>query len=126
MVFRPIRCHFKNKIVLASISTSFRKLQAIEPFSKIPVKRGSLIRGVLPEIRRDGRPLCYKLEEWQREYGKTFRVHFGYGKYLLRVSTPEGVETVQRNEGKYPNRGNVLSGIAAASKEADTPNYLLR
>lgn len=46
--------------------------------------------------------------EMREKHGKVFRVKAFVGYYLVVVADVDGAETVIRNEGKYPSRGDVL------------------
>lgn len=55
----------------------------------------------------------------RKKHGKVFRVKAFAGYYLVVVADVDGAETVIRNEGQYPSRGDPLRVINPILHEYD-------
>ena len=60
----------------------------------------------------------------KEKHGKVFRVRAFAGKYLVVVADVDGAETVLRNEGKYPSRGDTVRAFNLVLTEYNRMNGL--
>ena len=81
----------------------------VKPFKEMPTEKGSsFLFGISSDARKFPNQFKYH-REIAAKHVKLFRVKVFLGYYLVIVANPEDAETVLRNEGKYPSRGDVTS-----------------
>ena len=79
-------------------------------FEDMPTERGSSwLFGAGPDILTTPQPVFYR--KMKEKHGKVFRLKIGLGKYMVVVADVDGAETVIRNEGKYPSRGQQFDAL---------------
>ena len=79
------------------------------PFKEMPTEKGnSLLLGVSPELMKKDLDQIDFYRSLAEKHGKLFRVKVAPGKYLVILSDVDGIEFVQKNEGKYPVRGDIF------------------
>ncbi|XP_078592495.1 cytochrome P450 10-like [Branchiostoma floridae x Branchiostoma japonicum] len=97
---------------------------AVRPFHDIPGPKGLPIIGSLWEYTFLGKLDPRRFDEvlWNRyqEYGKIYKEDLGPRGTFVRIADPGDIETVYRNEGRYPHRPSfplVRESMEAAGQE---------
>ena len=101
----------------------------VKPFKEMPTEKGSsFLFGISLDTKKF--PNVFKHHrEIAAKHGKLFRMKIFLGYYLVIVANPEDAETVLRNEGKYPSRGNTAAAwsviLESIKDKAATTNLLI-
>ncbi|KAI8483292.1 hypothetical protein Bbelb_390330 [Branchiostoma belcheri] len=97
---------------------------AVRPFHEIPGPKGLPIIGSLWEYTFLGKLDPRRFDEalWTRyqQYGKIYKENLGPRGTFVRIADPGDIETVYRNEGRYPHRPSfplVRESMEAAGQE---------
>ncbi|XP_066279066.1 cytochrome P450 10-like [Branchiostoma lanceolatum] len=97
---------------------------AVRPFREIPGPKGLPIIGSLWEYTFLGKLDPRRFDEalWSRyqQYGKIYKENLGPRGTFVRIADPADIETVYRNEGRYPHRPSfplVRESMEAAGQE---------
>ena len=91
-------------------------------FQEMPTEWGSRLFGAGRKLFEAG-PHEF-IGEMKEKHGKVFRVRAFAGKYLVVVADVDGAETVLRNEGKYPSRGDTVRAFNLVLTEYNRMNGL--
>ena len=100
----------------------------VKPFKEMPTEKGSsFLFGISSDSKKFPNQCQYQ-RELAAKHGKLFRVKVFLGYYLVIVANPEDAETVLRNEGKYPSRGNATAAwsviLESMKDKVSTTNLL--
>ena len=100
----------------------------VKPFKEMPTEKGSsFLFGISSDSKKF--PNVFKYHQvLAAKHGKLFRMKLFLGYYLVIVANPEDAETVIRNEGKYPSRGDTAAAwsviLESMRDKAATTNLL--